>query len=352
MCSIVASASRYLLPLAGTHVGHGQESERGDAPRLETGALLEVLDRLLEVPAEVGDLAAQEAQLGGRGTEELRFTDRLLRRVEISAPGDERGPLDGAPALLVQRVLLDPRRLDGEAVHEAAEVLGHRRRALVAQVGVLVHGLEADGLEVGGNLPVQLARRPGLLVEDLRDDLVAPLTVERRMQRQRLVEGGAEGVDVRAVVERGAPGGDLLGRHVDRRAHELAGDGHARLLEHAREAEVVDAHPPVRREEEVRGLDVVVDDPVFVRVVERLGHLGQPSRDVVEVFAPRAEGGRRFAGASLAGRAGRGARLPHRIGAGDGITPRGGQPGVDRGRLLVRGRRAREQAHAGERLVE
>ena len=102
-------------------------------------------------------------------------------------------------------------------------------------------------------------------------------------------------IDVGAVVQRNPAGGDLLGRHVRRRADELAGHRHARLLQHAGQAEVVDAQPAVGRQQQVGRLDVAVDDALLVGVIQGVGHLGDHARPGVEVAAARSRARRRSA---------------------------------------------------------
>ena len=84
----------------------------------------------------------------------------------------------------------------------------------------------------------------------------------------RLDQDERQGVEVGAGVELHAH--RLLGRCVpggaEHRARRL---GPARLGERARQAEVGDAHDAVLVEQQVRGLDVAVQDPARVRVLER-----------------------------------------------------------------------------------
>ena len=87
------------------------------------------------------------------------------------------------------------------------------------------------------------------------------------------------------MIQRGPAGNDLLRRHVQRRAHELAGRGHAGLLMHAGQAEVIDAQPTGRRQLQVRRIDVPVDDALVVGVVQGVGHLSHQAGDGVEVAA-------------------------------------------------------------------
>ena len=93
-----------------------------------------------------------------------------------------------------------------------------------------------------------------------------------RLARARLDEDDGQGVQIGAPVDRRAAG--LLGRDVARGADERARRLRPRGLgQRAGEAEVGDAHDPVRVEQEVPGLDVAVDDAAAMGVRERGAHL-------------------------------------------------------------------------------
>ena len=120
---------------------------------------------------------------------------------------------------------------------------------------------------------------------------------ERHRAGDRLDHHEPERVEVGATVERRARA--LLRRGVARGADDRAGRlGPARLGERAGEPEVGDAHDAVLVEEEVRGLDVAVDEAAAVRVVERGGDLAADVRGLrgrepvpgVEHAAQRAAG--------------------------------------------------------------
>jgi len=66
---------------------------------------------------------------------------------------------------------------------------------------------------------------------------------------------------------------DLLRGHVVRRAQKLPFLGQVRGV-HPGDAEIGDLDPVVGRDQDVRRLDVAVDDAVGVRIVEGIGHLG------------------------------------------------------------------------------
>ena len=113
---------------------------------------------------------------------------------------------------------------------------------------------------------------------------------ERRLADQHLVGDGAEGVHVGAGGD-GALAHGLLGRHVVRRAERHAGLGHpaaaARAGDGQRDAEVGHQRAAVVQQD-VLGLDVAVDHPVPVGVVEGGGHLGGQAHRVAhrQLFLP------------------------------------------------------------------
>lgn len=127
--------------------------------------------------------------------------------------------------------------------------------------------------------PVQEAGEPGpvragwfgqgVAVPD--EDGPGVLQVEGWRSGRDLVEHAAERVQVAAPVDVFAA--DLLGRHVVRGAHRDAGAGETSrepdVVAEARDAEVADLHRAVGEPHDVRGLQVAVDDALFMRVGER-----------------------------------------------------------------------------------
>ena len=99
------------------------------------------------------------------------------------------------------------------------------------------------------------------------------VAAEREVTDEHLVEQEPDGVHVGAGVAR-APL-DLLGREVARGADDGAGPREVARARRLRDAEVGDLDRTFGRDEDVRGLDVAVDDPVAVRVVECGGHLAR-----------------------------------------------------------------------------
>ena len=123
------------------------------------------------------------------------------------------------------------------------------------------------------------------------DDVAAG---ECRPAREHLEEDRAGREQIGARVDRLAR--DLLGRHVARRAHHLPGarelGGRARATSRraraGRQAEVEQLHA-VRREEDVRRLEVAVDDAARVQRGERGQHAERRSARVSATLSgPRA----------------------------------------------------------------
>jgi hypothetical protein len=146
--------------------------------------------------------------------------------------------------------------------------------ALVAGRGVLGQQLEHDGrhrLRHRGQLLARGGRHPRhVRVEQLQ----RRLRLEGVVVGQQLEEGGAQGIEVRAVVHAAVHAPRLLGGHVRQGSRQrggavgrdgLQGDGH-------RDGEVGDLqHPGVGVDDDVLRLDVLVDDAVAVNVAQRPG---------------------------------------------------------------------------------
>jgi hypothetical protein len=114
-----------------------------------------------------------------------------------------------------------------------------------------------------------------------RRDVVAG---ERAFRGREQVEDRGEREEIRAPVHLRTA--ELLRSGERRRADERAVAGELGLRD-PRDPEVGDPRAPVRPDEDVRGLDVAVDDTALVRGLERFGKLLDP-RDDLREGRPRA----------------------------------------------------------------
>ena len=132
-------------------------------------------------------------------------------------------------------------------------------------------------------------RRRGLLADVLVGHGDRAVPDERRPAGEELVEQAARGVDVRARVHGLAAG--LLGGEVLRGADDRRGLGHRVGVAHRPgDAEVHDLDVAARRQHDVAGLDVAVDDPRTVAVVQRREHArGDLQRPLGEDLATLAQ---------------------------------------------------------------
>ena len=112
-----------------------------------------------------------------------------------------------------------------------------------------------------------------LLLGDPAEQLLAVGALEDRPEGHQLVEGRAQRVDVGPLVNDRVVGRRLLGAHVAQRAQHVAGRRQARLALEPGQAEVGDPEVPPAVDHQVRRLDVAVQHPLLVRVLERLGRL-------------------------------------------------------------------------------
>src|SRR5881296_1201632 len=129
-------------------------------------------------------------------------------------------------------------------------------------------------------LSAQAGSRPA---DDLAQRVLVILSMERRAEGEHFVQGRAERVDVRSMVDRDLLPPRLLRAHVEGRADEISAQGQALLPFEPCEAEVEDAQPSLQApfpaastiEDQVRWLDVAVDDALGVRVLEAFSNAGE-----------------------------------------------------------------------------
>ena len=160
-----------------------------------------------------------------------------------------------------------PPRQDRLVVEEPPQVLGHRLGRRVAVARVLLDRLEDDRLQVAGDARVDRSRPGRLDGLDLLGERHPVGRVEGRPQHQQLVEGQAQRVEVGPGVPLAA---EPLGGHVAERAQDVAGPGQVVVVDLG-QAEVADPDDALGVEQEVRRLDVAVEDAAGVRVGQGRG---------------------------------------------------------------------------------
>ena len=113
--------------------------------------------------------------------------------------------------------------------------------------------------------------------------MLGSLASEWRSQCQDLIERGSQAVEIGAVIDSDLAGADLLGAHVSRRTQNFPGAGQLLEALEARQAEVEDAHGAMHIENQVRGLDVAVNDSSCMRMLETGGHRGKGPRHLYTI---------------------------------------------------------------------
>ena len=177
-----------------------------------------------------------------------------------------RGPARQAPRRGGARLLL-------ESARQLAGQLPGRRRALGRVAGHPAAQHLGDRLRGRRPVVAQVRRRSGC---DRVGDLDRRLAVARPAPGERLVTDRRERVDVDR--RPGLAALELLGRHVGGGAQHRAAAGDARAVGRRRDAEVDELRDRVVAQQHVGRLDVAVDHPVGVRVVERSAELARHAR--------------------------------------------------------------------------
>ena len=141
--------------------------------------------------------------------------------------------------------------------------------------GLAGRRLQDDRLEVERDGPVELPRPRRLLLGHAPQQLAGAQVAERQLERQQLVERQSQAVDVAAVIGLALEG---LGGEVSQRADDVAGIGQVVAPRQLRQAEVGDPGDLVLVDQQVGRLDVAVQDPLVVGVLEGLGGLDADPR--------------------------------------------------------------------------
>ena len=156
---------------------------------------------------------------------------------------------------------------------EVPEVLRHVQGRRVPLAGALGQGLEADPLQFPGHVIVDLAGRPGFLRGDPFQQFRLGLAAEGAAAHQQLIKDRAEAVDVAAAVHAMPFTPRLFGTHVVGRP-DMARTTTTRIVVLERQAEIDEVRLAFGVDQDVARLDVPVDQPLLVGVVERPGQCG------------------------------------------------------------------------------
>src|SRR4051812_233670 len=225
-----------------------------------------------DAPAALAPVLGVPVCSGGRRGGPATIRDRRGRRAAAAdgdAPRDAVGDHAQALGAEARDTLLD--------VLRAEHRLDHLLHRLIALGRVLCHRLLDDGAE--GLLDagdVRLGRHV------LHQDLARAAAQKRRLPGEHLVEHGAQRVDVDAFVV--LPAADLR-RHVVDRADR---DGLPAMLRRGNrlaQAVIADFHVAVFVED-VRGLEVAVDDAAVVQEREPLSHLAEEEGGLLRAQPP------------------------------------------------------------------
>ena len=185
-------------------------------------------------------------------------------------------------------------KADAGVLLERLDGFEHFGRALVAVGRVLLHRLLGDLAQAFRHVRRHLGQRLRLF-GDLHDgDGHRAAAVKRQAAGQHFVQHDADRVDVGARV--GAVALGLLGADIMHRADGLVADGLALRAGEAGDAEIHHLDGTVGLQHDVLRLDVAVDDPLGMGVVQRAEHLrgemhdlfpGQRAAALLEVFFQR-----------------------------------------------------------------
>ena len=155
---------------------------------------------------------------------------------------------------------------DGRVFHVGVQCPQHLGGAGVAVFGPLCHGAFGDLHQAVGHGGGQLLQALGLVGDLLDGHLHHIVGVKRQMPRKHLVHHDAHRIDVAGEIGLVALG--LFRADIMDAAHRLAA---GKLVLGAGDAGNAEVHHPqlaVVQQHDVLGLDVPVDDPVAVGVVE------------------------------------------------------------------------------------
>ncbi len=212
--------------------------------------------------------------------QERQHAEAVRRREGRLPPRPLRRPLDGPGRAHAHRL----------AGGEPPQVVDQRLGRRVSIDGVLLEALQADQLQVARDPGVPLRRRFGQVRQHRGERLDHALAGEGRLARQQGVQDRPEPIDVGRRGDRAATPGGLLGAHVGRRAHDRAAGRQFDVgLDPLGQAEIGDVRMAFPVDEDVRRLQVAVEDASQVGVLDGLGGLDHQGGCGTGPFAERFE---------------------------------------------------------------
>ncbi len=162
---------------------------------------------------------------------------------------------------------------------EAVQVVGQFLGRGVTVGRILAEGLQNDEFQFAGNSAVNRPRRPRIAVQHVSQEGGACPARENGPEGQQFVEGGRQRVDVRAMVQNDPLPRGLFGAHVADRAENVAGLGQPGSIMKMGQPEVRDPHVPSEINQQVRRLDVTMNDAFPMRIFQGFGGLGHAPGD-------------------------------------------------------------------------
>ena len=151
---------------------------------------------------------------------------------------------------------------------------------LIALRGRLRQRFFHDALESEGNAAPQARHRIGILVGYRINNRIGIVSLKRKPAGQHLVKHYAERPEIRPPVKYLA--GRLLGRHVRRGSQGKLVTRYPAAAGQISQAKVHDHGLAFVRQHDVGALDVSMNDGVFVRFLESLGHLDNDVERLVD----------------------------------------------------------------------
>src|SRR5712692_6226517 len=169
--------------------------------------------------------------------------------------------------------LLDGRRRRpwpraGEGIKRLGEVFAGSE----AVIGVLCEATRDDAIQRRRHRRIETRGRHGIIVQNLRADRAERVSRKGTNARKHLIKNNAEGELIRALILEFVL--NLFGGQIGGRAHQLAEGG--ALSGEARNAEVAELYLVFRRDQDVPGLDVSVNDSRAMGCSARASHIRGP----------------------------------------------------------------------------